>query len=72
MAEDRAFRSTASRVLQLAQALAGGAAQLAERLGVRPDELQRWLAGQDAPPRRVFDQALGLVLDDYDARRKPS
>lgn len=48
-------------VLHRAAELLGGRERLAWRLGVKPDELTRWMTGDVNPPAAVVFAALNLV-----------
>ena len=58
-------QETTRRLLSRAQQIAGGRAQLAERLGVSPQELDGWLAGTSKAPWPVVEKAIDLILDAY-------
>jgi hypothetical protein len=51
-------------VLTRAASIAGGHRALAERLGVRLKELEKWIAGKASVPRDAFLRAVELILDD--------
>ena len=53
--------SAATRTLVRAAKTLGGAQALAERLGVEPPILERWMAGEAIPPYDVFLKALDIV-----------
>jgi hypothetical protein len=48
-------------VLKIAAETVGGSGNLAGRLGVRPDELARWMSGRQAAPLEPFLRALDLI-----------
>lgn len=48
-------------VLHQAAQVLGGRERLAQRLGVKPDELTRWMTGDVNPPAAVVFAALTLV-----------
>jgi transcriptional regulator with XRE-family HTH domain len=53
--------SAPTRTLALAAKTLGGVQALAERLGVEPPILERWMAGEAVPPYDVFLKALEIV-----------
>jgi hypothetical protein len=55
-----------ARTLRKAAELAGGERRLAAYLSVPEPELHAWLHDDRAPPERVFEDAVDLVLDDLD------
>ena len=57
------------RTLQKAADLAGGRKKLARQLRVPLAELDRWMAGDEAPPIATFLKAVDLVLDETGAPR---
>ncbi len=57
------------RTLQKAAELAGGRKKLARHLRVPLADLERWLAGDEAPPAATFLRAVDLVLDETGAPR---
>jgi len=63
MGNDHLDAQVAARLLRRAANIAGGAERLAELLGVRQEELARWLAGRAFPPEPVFERALAILLD---------
>ena len=63
-----------TETLRCAAATIGGRARLARFLGVAPEALGRWLAGEEAPPSQVFLDALDVIADGPYAspeRRRP-
>lgn len=52
------------RTLQKAAELSGGQKKLARYLRVPLADLERWLAGTDAPPISVFLKAIDFILDE--------
>jgi hypothetical protein len=54
--------SVYARALHRACLILGGIQQLAKRLEVAESELQRWLAGEQEPPQRVFLESVEIVL----------
>lgn len=52
------------RALQKAAELAGGRKRLAERLGVKAAEIEKWLAGTEAMPRDLFLRVVDLIIDE--------
>jgi hypothetical protein len=52
------------RTLQKAAELSGGQKPLARMLRVPLAELEKWIAGQAAPPMNVFLRAIDFVLDE--------
>ncbi|HYG54573.1 MAG TPA: hypothetical protein VD965_04690 [Burkholderiales bacterium] len=59
VADDSVYSST----LRHARDLLGGDQQLAKHLRVPLADLQRWLSGEEPPPRQVFLRAVDLVLE---------
>lgn len=59
MEERRLYRDT----LQEAALAVGGVEQLALRLGVDVDVINRWLAGAEKPPLGVFLEALEAIAE---------
>ena len=53
-----------ARTLQKAAELSGGQKQLARMLRVPLAELEKWIAGEAAPPMSVFLKAIDFVLDE--------
>ena len=66
-------RNRYTETLQYAAATIGGAGRLAKFLNVPRHDVLRWLAGEEAPPDRVFLDALDVIADgpyaDPDRRR---
>lgn len=56
--------SVYSRTFQKAAQLAGGQKKLARFLHVPLSDLEKWIAGKDAPPMVTFLKAVDLVLDE--------
>jgi hypothetical protein len=56
--------SVYSRTFQKAAELAGGQKKLARYLRVPLSDLEKWIAGKDAPPMASFLRAVDLVLDE--------
>ena len=52
------------RTLHKAAELAGGRKKLARHLRVPLADLERWMAGDEAPPTPTFLRAVDLVLDE--------
>jgi hypothetical protein len=52
---------TRTLALALAAKTLGGVQVLAERLGVEPPILERWMAGEAVPPYDIFLKALDVV-----------
>jgi len=52
------------RALRKAVELAGSQRNLAERIGVEVEDVERWLAGASRPPREVFLRVVDLLLDE--------
>jgi CheY-like chemotaxis protein len=71
MGNDHLDAQVAARLLRRAANIAGGAGRLAELLGVRPEELARWLAGRAFPPEPIFERALAILLDAHAALGPP-
>jgi hypothetical protein len=55
--------SVYSRTFQKAAQLAGGTKALSRRLRVPIAELEKWIAGKEAPPMASFLKAVDLVLE---------
>ena len=53
--------TSVSRTLERAMRVVGGAARLAEQLGVSESQLADWLAGRGKPPNDIYLRALDLV-----------
>ena len=62
---DRELRRT---VLRRAAEIAGGTAQLSEKLNLEQHRLELWIAGRATAPHWVFLLAVDLVLRDDMAR----
>ena len=56
--------SVYSRTFQKAAQVAGGHKQLARHLRVPLADLEKWMAGREAPPTATFLKAVDLVLDE--------
>ena len=56
-------RTRYSHTLLQAAATLGGQARLAAFLGVPPEKLAGWLAGQELAPLEVFLSSLDLIAD---------
>jgi len=52
------------RALQKAAELVGGRKRLAERLGVKAAEIEKWAAGKEAIPRETFLRVVDLIIDE--------
>lgn len=52
------------RALQKAIELSGGRRALAERLGVRAADIEKWLDGKAEPPRELFLRVVELIIDE--------
>lgn len=65
MARESVYVST----LKQAGVILGGEKALARHLRVPLEDLQRWLAGTEDPPRQVFLRAVDVVLER--PRKKP-
>jgi hypothetical protein len=50
-----------AEALRAAADAVGGEQELAERLGVRVQDLRAWMQGGEAPPLEPFLQALDLI-----------
>jgi DNA-binding transcriptional regulator YdaS (Cro superfamily) len=50
--------------LQKAAELVGGRKRLAERLGVKAAEIEKWAAGKEAIPREIFLRIVDLIIDE--------
>ena len=56
--------------LKQAGVILGGERALARHLRVPLSDLQRWLSGEEEPPRQVFLRAVDVVLEGT-PRKKP-
>jgi hypothetical protein len=56
--------SVYARTFQKAAQLAGGHKKLARHLRVPLAELEKWIAGKEAPPVATFLKAVDLVLEE--------
>ncbi len=54
------------RALLKAAAIAGGRKALAEQLGVKPADLDKWLTGKGQVPREPFLRAVEIILAELD------
>jgi len=61
-------KSVQTRTMRAAAKVAGSPSKLRELLGVRASDLMDWLSGVQKPPRKVFFQAVELVLDHLEGR----
>ena len=57
-----------ARILQQCEQLRGGRQNLAQFLGVNPDELADWVEAKSGPPRAVFEKAMEVILEEHDRR----
>ena len=60
---DKVATSVPIRALQKAAELTGGRKKLAERLGVKAAEVEKWLAGTEIP-REIFLRVVDLIIDE--------
>lgn len=60
----RMAASVQIRALQKAVELAGGRRALAERLGVKAADIEKWLSGRAEVPREAFLQVVELIIDE--------
>lgn len=72
MGNDHLDAQVAARLLRRAANIAGGGERLAQVLGVRAEELARWLAGRAFPPEPLFERALAILLDARAASDAPA
>lgn len=63
MGDDKLDAQVSARLVRRALRLMGGGERLAEALGVRPQDLALWAAGQAFPPQEIFERVLEIVLD---------
>jgi hypothetical protein len=56
-----------SRALQKAVNLIGSRTNLAERIGIKIEDLEEWLAGTRRLPREVFLRVVDVILDELPA-----
>ena len=66
MARDSVFAST----LKQACVIVGGEKKLARLLRVPLGDLERWLSGDEEPPRQVFLRAVDVVLESSSPAKK--
>ena len=64
MGNDQLDAQTSARLLKRALAIKGTREQLAEALGVQPQDLALWLAGKSFPPQAIFEGVLEIILDE--------
>ena len=64
MGNDHLDAQTSARLLKRALAIKGTREKLAEALGVHPQDLAQWLAGQSFPPQGIFEKVLEIILDE--------
>lgn len=57
--------------IEEAAEVAGGRDALAERLGVAPEEVLRWVEGLYAPPTVAFLSIVDMLIEDLRAPRTP-
>lgn len=50
--------------MRKAAELAGGSKALAKRLGLRPRDIERWLAGKEDIPREHLLRVVDVLLDE--------
>lgn len=62
-----ARESTYARALHRACVILGGAPQLAGHIGVREDDLRRWMQGEEEAPEWVFLVAVEIILLNLEA-----
>ena len=55
--------------LERAATLVGGYAELAARLKVSARQLEYWVSEMGAPPRAVFFDAVGIIIENAGASR---
>jgi hypothetical protein len=55
--------------LERAAALVGGYAELAARLKVSARQLEHWMGEMGTPPRTVFFDAIGIIIENAGASR---
>lgn len=72
MVNDHLDAQTSARLLKRALAIKGGREQLAESLGVRPEDLAPWLAGRAFPPEAIFESVLEVIVDGGQAASRPA
>jgi hypothetical protein len=61
---DEVVDSVSIRALQKAAELVGGRKRLAERLGVKVAEIEKWIDGRQATPREIFLRVVDLLIDE--------
>jgi transcriptional regulator with XRE-family HTH domain len=54
-------RSRYAKALSQAEETLGGRQRLAEFLGVAPEKIAAWLAGEEAPPLEIFLNTLDVI-----------
>ena len=67
-----ACESTYVRALHRACVILGGAPQLAGHIGVREDDLRRWMQGGEEPPEWAFLVAVEIILLNLEAPGRSS
>jgi len=55
------------RALLRAVELAGSRKNLAERIGAKVEDVEKWLAGTGRPPRETFLRVVDVILDELAA-----
>ncbi|HEX9435417.1 MAG TPA: hypothetical protein VF936_21790 [Burkholderiales bacterium] len=51
-----------TEALQRAAAAMGGEARLASALRVPPEQVHRWISGEEYPPTAMYQKALDLLI----------
>jgi hypothetical protein len=64
--------SVYARAIHRACLVVGGMPELARRLDVPAPEVERWLLGEEAPPEKVFHQAVEIILLHLSAEGRPN
>jgi CheY-like chemotaxis protein len=64
---DQLDAQTAARLFKRAQAIKGGAENLARALGIQPQQLAPWTSAKAFPPQDIFEKVLEIILDAQEA-----
>jgi hypothetical protein len=56
-----------NRALRKAAELLGTRNNLAERLGITVEDVEKWISGTRRPPREVFLRVVDIILDEMPA-----
>jgi hypothetical protein len=61
-----------ARAVHRACLVLGGMQQLAKRLDVPMNDVERWLRGEEAPPEKVFLEAVEVILLQLSGEGRPN